>query len=84
MHMNRLFKNKNVVRLSNEQAERQGRAARLACETFPQAGAAMSFLNDFDTRLGGRPIDLAVASAEGLRAVEQAIVEKRELGATIQ
>ena len=82
--MNRLFKKKDVVLLSNEQAERQGRAARLACETFPQAAAAISFLNDFDTQLGGRPIDLAVGSPEGLRAVEQAIVAKCAWGAKSQ
>lgn len=78
--MNRLFKKNSVAFLSQEQVERQGRAARLACDTFPQAGAAMSFLNDFDAQLGGRPIDLAVASAEGLRAVEQAIAARSASG----
>jgi hypothetical protein len=76
MHMNRLFKKKPVLFLSHEQADRQGRAARLACEAFPQEGGAMSFLNAFDDQLGGRPIDLAVASAEGLRAVEYAIAAR--------
>lgn len=74
--MNRHFKRKDAVFLSKEQAARQGRATRLACETFFPAGAAMSFLNDFDTQLGARPIDLAVASAEGLLAVEQAIAAR--------
>jgi uncharacterized protein (DUF2384 family) len=71
--MSRLFKKNDGVRLSKEQAERQGRAARLAWETFSQPGAAVAFLNGFDSRLGGRPIDLAIASAQGLLDVEQAI-----------
>ena len=60
-------------RLSYEEAARQGRAARLACERMPQLGAAVAFLNSHDDALGGRPIDLAIASAGGLRAVEAAI-----------
>jgi hypothetical protein len=60
-------------RLSSEQAARQGRAARLACERMPQSGAAVAFLNTHDDALGGRPIDLAIGSEGGLRAVEAAI-----------
>jgi len=74
--MSRFFKKSPVARLSREEAERQGRAARLAWETFPQPGAAVSFLNTFDSELGGRPIDLAVASAQGLLAVEQMIAAR--------
>ena len=75
--MNKSFRRKyDVVRLSREEAERQGRAARLAFEAFSEPGAAVLFLNSFDDGLGGRPIDLAVASAQGLSSVEQAIAAR--------
>ena len=74
--MNKFRRKYDAVRLSPAEAERQGRAARLAWETFSQPGAAVAFLNTFDSQLGGRPIDLAVASAGGLLAVEQAIAER--------
>lgn len=72
--MNRSFsKRYNLVRLSAEKAARQGRATKLAWERMPQPGSAVQFLNAHHQGLGGRPIDLAVQSAEGLRAVEEAI-----------
>jgi hypothetical protein len=73
--MNRQFRNKygTGIPLTREQAERQGRAVRGAWEGFAAPGAALAFLNSFNDELGGRPIDLAVASAAGLAAVEQAI-----------
>lgn len=73
--MRRPFKKHDGVRLSKEEAERQGRAARLAWEKFSGPGA-IAFLNGFDTQLGGRPIDLAIASAQGLLDVEQAIATR--------
>ena len=60
-------------RLTAEEATRQGRATRLAIEALRQPGAAVAFLNQHDDALGGRPIDLAVASADGLARVESAI-----------
>ncbi len=63
-------------RLSAEEAARQGRVARLAWEKLPQAGAAVAFLNTHDEALGGRPIDLAVASDAGLKAVEEALAAR--------
>jgi len=66
----------NTVRLDPQSAERQGRAARLAFEALGRE-AATSFLNGHDAALGGRPLDLAVASAEGLAAVEQAIAARK-------
>lgn len=65
-----------AVRLEPASAERQGRVARLAFEALGR-DAATAFLNGFDDALGGRPLDLAVASAEGLRAVEQAIAARK-------
>ncbi|MEP9361280.1 hypothetical protein [Sphingomonas sp. KR3-1] len=64
------------VRLDPGSAERQGRAARLAFEALGR-DAATAFLNGFDETLGGRPLDLAIASAEGLTAVEQAIAARK-------
>ncbi|MCD2325336.1 DUF2384 domain-containing protein [Sphingomonas sp. IC-56] len=63
-------------RLSPESAERQGRITMLAWEKLGGTDAAREFLNSFDETLGGRPLDLAVASTEGLRAVENAIAER--------
>lgn len=72
--MNKPFaKRFNTVRLTPAEAARQGRAARLAWERMPGAGRAVAFLNAHDSTLGGRPIDLAVQSPEGLMAVEKAI-----------
>lgn len=76
--MNKPFRKRyDVVRLSHEEAARQGRAAKLAFEHMPQPGAAVQFLNTHHDSLGGRPIDLAVASAEGLEAVEALIAAVR-------
>jgi len=63
-------------RLDPVSAERQGRAAKLAFEALGRE-AATSFLNGHDPALGGRPIDLAIASAEGLAAVEGAIAGRK-------
>lgn len=76
--MNKPFRKRyDVVRLTPEEAARQGRAAKLAFEHMPQPGVAVAFLNTHHDGLGGRPIDLAVASAEGLEAVVAVIAEPR-------
>ncbi|MFA5970035.1 MAG: antitoxin Xre/MbcA/ParS toxin-binding domain-containing protein [Sphingomonas sp.] len=76
--MNKPFRNRFAApRLSPEQAKRQGRAAQLAWEVMPEPGAAVAFLNAHHDGLGGRPIDLAVASDEGLMAVEEMIAAAR-------
>lgn len=75
--MNKPFRKRyDAVRLSREEAARQGRAAKLAFEAMPEPGAAVEFLNTHDPVLGGRPIDLAVASPGGLEAVERAIAAR--------
>lgn len=53
-------------------AERQGRITMLAWKKLGNENA-IAFLNAHDEALGGRPLDLAVASEEGLGAVERAI-----------
>lgn len=70
----------DAPRLSREEAERQGRAARLAHEAFGQPGAVITFLNTHNEMLGARPIDVAVGSAAGMLAVEQAIALARAEG----
>lgn len=73
--MNKPFRKRyDAVRLSPDEAARQGQAAKFAFEHLREPGAAVAFLNTHHDGLNARPIDLAVASAEGLRAVEAAIV----------
>lgn len=69
--MNKAFARRfNAPRLSPEQAERQGRVTRLALDIFGKSETAIAFLNAHHDSLGGRPLDLALASADGLQAVE--------------
>jgi uncharacterized protein (DUF2384 family) len=63
-------------RLSADGAERQGRVTKLAWEKLGGTAGAVDFLNNHDDALGGRPLDIAVASAAGLEAVEQAIAAR--------
>lgn len=56
-------------RLDALQAARQGRVSRNAFLLLGRADA-IAFLNDHHEALGGRPIDLAIKSEEGLRSVE--------------
>ncbi|WP_232307498.1 hypothetical protein [Sphingobium chungbukense] len=42
------------------------------------AREAIAFLNGNDEKLGGRPLDLAIESIEGLRAAEQRLDEWAE------
>jgi len=71
--LKRFYKRSSGSRLAPEQLERQGRISRLAFEALRQPAEAITFLNTHHAALGGRPIDLAIASAEGLRDVERAL-----------
>lgn len=64
-----------MPRPSPECLERQSRVALLAWNLLG-GDAAITFLNTHDDMLGGRPLDLAVASAIGCEAVEQAITAR--------
>lgn len=66
----------DAVRLSPEQATRQGDAATAAWLALKDRDAMVAFLNTHDDALGGRPIDLAVESVEGLAAVKQALAAR--------
>lgn len=59
--------------LSRDEGARQLRAVRAAHEALGDVEAVRAFLNCHHQALDGRPIDLAVASDEGLAAVEGAI-----------
>jgi hypothetical protein len=64
------------VKLTPRAAERQGLVVKLALNSFAAPGTATAFLNSVHDGLGGRPIDLAVASDEGLLAVEALLAAK--------
>jgi uncharacterized protein (DUF2384 family) len=69
--MNKPFRKKfDTPRLSPDEAERQGRASRLAFELLGSSAPAIAFLNTEHAGLGGRPLDIATKSAAGLVAVE--------------
>lgn len=59
--------------LSPEEGKRQGRAARAAQAALGSVDEVRAFLNSRHEGLGGRPIDLAIASEAGLVAVEAEI-----------
>ena len=66
--------------LSRDQGLRQGQAVKSALAMLGQS-EARSFLNAHHDGLGGRPLDLAVARADGLSAVEAALgVEGQAMG----
>ena len=72
--MNRAFQKRVATpRLAPDQVARQGQVSRLAFEALRQPAAVIAFLNTHDAALGGRPIDLAIASPEGLLSVERAL-----------
>ena len=58
--------------LSRDQGLRQGQAVKSALAMLGQS-EARAFLNSHHAGLGGRPLDLAVASQAGLSAVETAL-----------
>jgi len=60
-------------RLTPEAAARQGRVTQLAWRLLGGRDGAIAYLNAPDETLGGRPLDLAVASEEACQAVEHAI-----------
>ena len=66
-----------VAALSRDEQERQGRIVRSASAAFASTEAVLAFLNTHHDGLRGRPLDLAMASDEGLLAVEAAIGAER-------
>lgn len=64
-------------KLAPDAAGRQGLVTRLALEAFGSRDKAIAYLNTACGKLGGRPLDLAVESAEGLGRVERALADLR-------
>lgn len=62
-------------KLSEDEANRQGRIVRIAFEVMGR-DVARAFLNEADDALGGRPLDVATASVDGMQAVEAAIAAR--------
>jgi uncharacterized protein (DUF2384 family) len=66
-------KGRKASALSCEQSVRQGKVVQLAQTALGSVEAVRNFLNNHHEGLGGRPIDIAVASDAGLLAVAAAI-----------
>jgi uncharacterized protein (DUF2384 family) len=66
------FRRSDRPKLTPDAAGRQGRVTKLALETLGK-DEAIAYLNLASDKLGGRPLDLATASADGLAQVEQDI-----------
>lgn len=64
---------KAATRMDPEQAHRQGAAASSAFRAFGERDRVLAFLNEVHVDLGERPIDVAIASEEGLAEVERLI-----------
>lgn len=71
-------------KLSQESARRQGEVTHLAFLLLGGRDAAIEFLNNPDVGVGGRPIDVAIASAEGAATVTRAIRRLSEQSARDQ
>ncbi|MET0362240.1 MAG: hypothetical protein ABW048_10885 [Sphingobium sp.] len=76
--MNRHFASRSTVKLSKEEAERQGRITNLALKTLG-APAAIAFLNDTHDTLSAQPLATAVASEEGLQTVARLIADQKAI-----
>ena len=75
--MNAFRRNRSQPVLSHDESFRQGRAVRVAQAVLGDVEAVRAFLNCHHPALGARPIDLAVASEDGLARVEAAIAAAR-------
>ncbi|MEO6151906.1 MAG: hypothetical protein ABIT09_02050 [Croceibacterium sp.] len=62
--MMRFRKKSHLPRLAPDNAKRQGDITQLAFQRLGREGA-IAFLNEDNAALGGRPLDVAMESAEG-------------------
>ncbi|MDE1918607.1 MAG: hypothetical protein KGJ57_21655 [Sphingomonadales bacterium] len=67
-------KRSQMSSLSREALDRQGRILNIAIQVLG-AGGAMTFLNAYHPGLDAKPLDLAIASPEGFKRVERAMLE---------
>lgn len=63
----------NRAALPRDEAQRQGDISQLAFLSMGGRDRAITFLNGEDAELGGRPLALATAGAEGFSRVADAI-----------
>jgi hypothetical protein len=63
------FRKRDVPKISSDQARRQGQITHTAFLLLGRE-RAIEFLNGDNLSLGGRPIELAIASEEGCAGVE--------------
>ncbi len=82
--MNAFRRNRSGPVLSRDESARQGRAVRVAQAALGDVEAVRAFLNCHHVALDGRPIDLAVASDDGLARVEAAIAAAARRGRTAE
>lgn len=68
------FRRSAKPKIPADAARRQGDVTRLALSTLGSKEEAMAYLNLERAELGGRPLDLATSTAEGLKLVERDLV----------
>lgn len=73
------FRSTRANRLAPASAKRQFDVTRLAMTLLGREGA-LQFMNDHNALLGGRPIDLAIASNDGRMRIEAELVRMRDAG----
>jgi hypothetical protein len=71
--MNAFRKRPGLTYLSREERVRQGRIVNVAQAALADFASVRTFLNSHNEQLGGRPIDVAIASAAGFDAAEAAV-----------
>lgn len=64
------FRRSNQPKLAPDAAQRQGVVTKLALEALGK-DHAIAYLNLDNPALGGRPLDLATSSVEGLKQIER-------------
>ena len=79
--MNAFRRNRHGPVLSRDESARQGRVVKVAQAALGDVEAVRAFLNCHHPALDARPIDLAVASDDGLARVEAAIAAAGEASA---
>jgi len=69
------FRRSNTAKLPIDAQTRQGTVTRLAFEALGK-DQAIAYLNTLCPRLGGRPLELATATSEGLGRVRTDLAER--------
>lgn len=75
-HTQRFRRASNAINLTPDQRRRQASAMQLAWAKLGSREAVMAFFNEHSETLGGRPLDLAVDSDEGLEGVVALLNER--------